>query len=243
MTRMLSKRRYAVLILGIARSGTSALSGTLAALGVGFGTGLKRRDWQNLKGNFEHKELSLANQRILKGLGSCWSDDEPLPADWQTDPVVVGERQVLEGHIATDFAGLEVFAVKDPRLVPLFGLYSDILDAMGVTPVLIASRRPLEEVAASIAKSGYHIGPFDAAKAERLYRHYGDMISAISAEHAVLQIDYADLMRSPETAVDHLRRFLPFDVRPDRIALPALRAFLDPALYRSRASDITSEAQ
>ncbi|MEQ9229573.1 MAG: hypothetical protein RIF46_02755 [Cyclobacteriaceae bacterium] len=75
-------KTHAILVLGIARSGTSALAGTLAHMGIPFGNGLKPIDEQNAKGNYEHLELSKLNQQVLKVLGSNWSDHNPLPKNW-----------------------------------------------------------------------------------------------------------------------------------------------------------------
>ena len=76
-----SDGQEAVVVLGVARSGTSALSGALDILGVPFAGRLKPLDDWNAKGNYEHAELSDANKRILRALDSDWSDESPLPGD------------------------------------------------------------------------------------------------------------------------------------------------------------------
>ncbi len=74
--------RNAVVVVGIARSETSALSGALNILGVPFAGRLKLLDSWNAKGNYEHADLSDANKRILRALDSDWSDESPLPGKW-----------------------------------------------------------------------------------------------------------------------------------------------------------------
>ncbi|MEE9411759.1 MAG: hypothetical protein V3V22_01780 [Methylococcales bacterium] len=152
--------KYAFIVLGVARSGTSALAGCLSHLGVEFGQGLKPVDWQNPKGNFENKALSQANQRLLALLGSNWSDHKSLPEGWRSFADVSKEDGIIENIIRKVFSEHSPIGLKDPRLVPLLPLYMDLLKRLGYIPVLISTTRNKHEVIESIGKSGYYHGEY-----------------------------------------------------------------------------------
>ncbi|HJX24749.1 MAG TPA: hypothetical protein VJ252_01225, partial [Chthoniobacterales bacterium] len=67
--------RKAVVILGMHRSGTSALCGALDLLGVDFGERLMPANHANEKGYWEHEEIVRFHDDLLSSLGSRWDDD------------------------------------------------------------------------------------------------------------------------------------------------------------------------
>ena len=72
-----------VVVLGMHRSGTSALAGILGLLGVHLGSKLLNAPAEeNAKGFCEHTGILDLQQTILLTLGSNWDDTRPLPAYW-----------------------------------------------------------------------------------------------------------------------------------------------------------------
>ena len=72
-----------VLILGMHRSGSSALMGVLKILGLKTGRKLLGPvPESNVRGHFEHREILEVNENILKFLGSGWDDLSALPKNW-----------------------------------------------------------------------------------------------------------------------------------------------------------------
>lgn len=204
--------KKAILVLGIARSGTSALSGTLSHLGIPFGDNLKPIDRQNKKGNFEHCTLSWAHQRILKSLNSSWSDHNPLPEGWTKKEKVLLESEIIKDILKTDFKPYPVFGIKDPRLVPLYPLYLDILKDLNIKPIIIAITREKNEVLESIQDSGYFQGSYSPELGERLYHHYMNCIDEALHDQQGLKLNYHDLLYSTSSILKKLLQFLPQDV-------------------------------
>lgn len=225
---------HAVLVLGIARSGTSALAGALAAMGVDFGTDMKPVDWRNPKGNFEHFTLSRLNQKALALLGSNWSDSRPLPVGWQKHPGIAAIAAEIGDRIRADFGTSRLFGLKDPRLVPLFPLYRDALARMGATVHIVSIARAEREVLSSIRRSGYFHGWYLPWRGRRLYRHYMRMIAEIRAGQGGIHLAHADLMRDPAAVLADLATLLPFREAGLSADLDAGAAFVDPGLYRQR---------
>ncbi len=69
----------AVIVLGMHRSGTSALAGMLSMLGVQFGDSLMAPQADNSKGFWEHRDIVGLNDRILAAFDSSWDDVRPIP--------------------------------------------------------------------------------------------------------------------------------------------------------------------
>ena len=76
----------AVIVLGMHRSGTSAVAGALGVLGVNLGERLVQAQADNPKGYWEHADAVQLHERLLAALGSAWEDPRELPVDWTQTP-------------------------------------------------------------------------------------------------------------------------------------------------------------
>jgi hypothetical protein len=228
-------QKRCILILGIARSGTSALAGALAAAGVPFGDDSKPTDWRNPKGNFEHFTLSKLNQEVLARLGSNWSDARPLPEGWLKRADVRGLMQEISDRIEADFGNLAVFGLKDPRLVPLFPLYQEVFTDLSRAITLVTIERIEAEVLASIRKSGYFHGWYFPWRGRKLYRHYMQQIAALRMAPGSLHVAHVDLLASPEAVLSELLENLRLSEAGLAVNPSAGAQFIDQALFRNRA--------
>jgi hypothetical protein len=127
-------RRQAVVVLGMHRSGTSALCGALDRLGVDFGGRLMpATDW-NAKGHWEHQEIVDLHDALLYAHGSRWDDDEPLRAGWAEADVTRDARAQLIAILERDFRESAIFGIKDPRMCRLLALWRAVFEAAEVEP-------------------------------------------------------------------------------------------------------------
>ena len=232
--------KHAVLVCGIARSGTSAVSGALAAAGLPFGDGLKPRDWQNPNGNHEDAALSDLNTEILALFGMSWSTDLPLPEGWVDRPDVIAIVKRMEAEFEARFGDLPIFGLKDPRLVPLFALYARFLRDLGRQIHVITVSRNRREVLASIRKSGYYHRKFTVRRGRRLYRYYMTQIDRLRVDPGSQHVTYDALLADPTGTVERLIAGLPMaevGLVPD---VAAGAAFIDRALWRNRRPSLWS---
>src|SRR5215469_9555194 len=81
--------RRAVFVLGMHRSGTSAVTRVLNLLGVELGTGLMAASPDNERGYWEHLGIVQEHDQLLEALGSSWDDVRALPPDWTKNPAAV----------------------------------------------------------------------------------------------------------------------------------------------------------
>ena len=122
-----------VAILGMHRSGTSAVAGMLADHGLEFGQ-VRERNRFNRRGNRELPELNDLHEAILERAGGTWWRP---PAEV---PVRAGDLR-RRNKILGAVEGGEI-AVKDPRMLVCPGLWADLkLSAIGVirNPVAVRS--------------------------------------------------------------------------------------------------------
>lgn len=141
-----------LLVLGMHRSGTSAVTGLLDQLGIPVSGELLGAESYNEKGLFENKAVNLFHERLLAHLGSRW--DDPMPVSNQFVETHAGQAFVAE---LADIIRIEllsvapIFAVKDPRMCRFVRLWRAALSkAETEGRAIIPLRHPLN-VAASLA--------------------------------------------------------------------------------------------
>ena len=142
----------AVIVLGMHRSGTSALAGVLRLLGVELGSSSLAPTEDNVKGFWEHGEIVEIHERLLSSLGSSWDDVRPLPNSWWMDDRIMPTRAELIGVIRRDFARAKVWGVKDPRMCRLVPLWLDVMNELGCRCCFVLIHRHPVEVARSLEK-------------------------------------------------------------------------------------------
>lgn len=79
---MRETKRRAIIVLGMHRGGTSALTGALGMLGMRLPDSLMPPTTDNPKGYFESVQIYAIHERLLAAAGTSWSGIEGLPADW-----------------------------------------------------------------------------------------------------------------------------------------------------------------
>jgi len=183
--------KRAVIILGMHRSGTSAVAGALRCMGVNFGEHLMpAKAGANDKGYFEHVGVVDLHERLLSALESGWDDLRLLPHEWWKQDVVSPFRRELLEMLREDFGTSRLWGIKDPRMCRLMPLWYSVLDELEVSPLCVLVFRHPEEVAMSLQRrdemetsGGYllwmnHVLEAEAASRGRMraFVRYEDML-------------------------------------------------------------------
>lgn len=113
----------AVLVVGMHRSGTSALAGTLSMAGVDLGSRLVPPAADNPKGFFEHDAVGRIHHDLLVEIGSSWHDIRPLPDDWSDGQPAKKAVARLRAELERSFSKTQLWGVKDPRLSRCFAIW------------------------------------------------------------------------------------------------------------------------
>jgi len=119
--------RTAYLVLGMHRSGTSALANLLALAGADLPREVMPADAHNARGYFEPWRIAVFNDRRLAAAGTAWDDPfaalAPAPedeADWREEA-----RRLFRAQFGRRRRPL----LKDPRVSVLGDLWRGVLDA------------------------------------------------------------------------------------------------------------------
>lgn len=140
----------AIAILGMHRSGTSAVSGLLNTLGVYLGSGdlLGGAGSDNPKGFFEFNPFLEINETLLQRVNSSWNNlPSPMP-DWAGDPAFADLREEAARRARQYFTDVPLWAFKDPRTCVTLPFWRAAVPA--ISDALLVLRHPLE-VADSLA--------------------------------------------------------------------------------------------
>ncbi len=224
-------RQLGVLVLGMHRSGTSALTRLLALHGIALGDALLPAAADNPTGFWEHREVVALHERLLAALGRAWDDPRALPRDWLDHPAAWEAQAGIGALLDREFAGHPAWAVKDPRLCRFVPLWRRAMAERGIDAVAVFALRHADEVAASLeARDGLPRGV-----GHLLWARY--LLDALAgsegmARHAIrYDALLADWQGAVRAFVDATGLRLPHPADPDSVA-----AFLSPTLRHHAAT-------
>lgn len=191
-----------VFIVGMHRSGTSALGSVIEPLGLSVGKTLMPPTADaNPRGYYENLSIADLHDRFLTDLGRSWMDARPLPSRAFAGKAARLFRRELSPLILKEFAQ-ERPLIKDPRLCTLLPLWLPLIeetfpDACFLLPV----RHPVE-VASSLRKRdkmpmshGLALWMLHVLEAEKATRGFPRAFST-----------YDQLLESPAQTLDSLAR-------------------------------------
>ena len=228
-----------VVVLGMHRSGTSAVTGVIDALGLPACRAEDRfppRKW-NARGNFESRSLTLFDEQLLNFLGGTWWAPPMPPKGW-------ADRLALEGwRITAEYLfgvahPTRAWVWKDPRACVLMPFWDRVLRSDPLRIVVL--RNPLESAASLNARDGMELD-HALALAERSLR----VSLRDSAGRAVMITSYDELLDDLD---DWCRRAASFITDrglqlPDPIPVDDARSLLDDSLRHHREhADLSSAA-
>lgn len=145
------RRPTAVLVVGMHRSGTSAVTRTLNLLGAALpGDLLLPDDTQNPTGFWESAGIVDSHDRFLAAIGSRWDDPLPLPASAFTTTAARACHDELVAILHRDLGTAPLFVIKDPRLCRLLPLWRSVLATFGARPLAVLPVRDPSAVAMSL---------------------------------------------------------------------------------------------
>jgi hypothetical protein len=202
-----------VFILGMHRSGTSCLAGSLERCGLFLGD-VSRSNVSNPRGTHELSEVRRAHGQILRANGGSWRHP---PAEITVD---ARQKRVLR-RIATSFSGYEPCGIKDPRFLLLLEHWLAIVDSFTLVGTF---RHPIAAARSLHARAPR--SPFPEEEAYQLWLRYnGELVRWHKVyQFPIIEFDLSDAetyLRSVATLA------LEMGLRPD---MDRLREFVSSTL-------------
>lgn len=188
-----------LLVVGMHRSGTSALCAALRACGASFGDRLlDPLAGVNDEGFWEDAEVVECNERLLAAAGGSWyaPGDAVLGGDWPA-AALADFRADAQRILGRGFGSPDsLWAIKDPRFCLTLPLWLEACQRAGLTPrVCYASRAPREVARSLLRRDGFPEGY--CLRLDLDYRR--SALAALPGD--VLRVDYPDLLASPQAVM------------------------------------------
>jgi hypothetical protein len=147
--RSMSKSR-AVLLLGMHRSGTSAIARGLGALSVYLGNDFLDAQPENPTGYWEDKGIVALNERLLAALGLKWDDTRAIDRRAFERRRVRALRGDAVRYLNRTFTSTPLWGFKDPRTIRVLPFWQRTLRECEVDDSYVVAIRNPRSVAASL---------------------------------------------------------------------------------------------
>jgi hypothetical protein len=148
-------KRQALLVLGMHRSGTSAVTRVASLLGAAVPVHVMGANEANPQGHWEPAELVAAHDSLLRAAGSDWHDWKPFDASFWETPDGAARKEELRRLLASEYRDGSFLVMKDPRICRFADAWLEILREAGYTPyVILPTRNPLEIARSLLERDG-----------------------------------------------------------------------------------------
>jgi hypothetical protein len=190
-----------VVVVGMHRSGTSAVTGAVGALGFNLVSAEDRLTPHD--SNPEHWEslsILLHNDAILARFGGTWDAPPQLPDGWETDRGLPDYASALK-LLAAAYPDLGPSVWKDPRACLLLPYWREVLRAP--MAAVLVWRAPL-----AVARSLRHRDGLPVAYGVALWERYNRSAIANLAGTDVYVLNYDVLVQDPAGSLSGLTSWL-----------------------------------
>jgi len=183
-----------IVVLGMHRSGTSAITRSLEVLGVALGKNLLPAvQGDNDKGFWEDADLYRINERVLSKLDSSWHALGQLDQQRFLTNSLSAERDEATELLRQRLEGVSVFAFKDPRTANLLSFWQAVFRELKVDDRYLIAVRDPRSVADSLLKRN------SMARQQSYCLWMKHLLNAVqlSADKPRLVVDYDLMLEDP----------------------------------------------
>lgn len=215
-----------IVVLGMHRSGTSAVTRGLQVMGVELGDRLiPAIEGNNSKGFWEDSDLNTLDVEMLAALDSDWFHLTPIEAKdveaLRNQGYFVRAVELLGQKVG----GVAVFGFKDPRVAKLLPFWKEVFNHCNVNVnYILALRHPLSVVKSLAKRDGI-------AEGQSYLLWLGHVITALigsTGDKRVL-VDYDRLMQSPDAELMRISKCIDLEIDSEKLQIYKTE-FLDQGL-------------
>ncbi len=219
-----------IVVLGMHRSGTSAIARSLQLLGVELGSSLLSANPDNIKGFWEDAEINAFNAELLQSVGADWHSLAPVTTEKLLNILNTGFFGRALELLREKTKQISIFGIKDPRMSRLLLFWQRVFEQGDYNvSYVIALRNPL-----SVAQSLRNRDGFEPEKSFYLWLEH--VVPAIvgTKDFKRVVVDYDRLLDDPGLELACVANALGLS-EPDPSALAAYKnEFLEEGLRHTR---------
>lgn|GEM_PF-796042 len=199
-------QRTAILVVGMHRSGTSAITRTISLMGAALPADLiPPGPIENPRGFWESASVIENHDRFLAQAGSRWDDPLPIAEHWFVSPAAAACRDEIVAILHRQVGSAPCFVIKDPRLCRLLPIWKSALDSMGLRTVAVLPVRDPAAVALSLrVRNG-----FSREKSLALWLVHSLLAERATRDWPRIFVRYDDFIADPVRAAKAMAGRLP----------------------------------
>lgn len=189
--------RDQIVVLGMHRSGTSAVTELIHTMGayVGDADSLTKQSWQNARGFFERQDVRKICEALLQGAGADWWKVSGFHPDSVPHSVLEEQMRAIR-RVVEQLASHGTWVIKEPRLCMLFPLFKRFLHR---AIVVHAVRHPVEVAQSLRFRNGF---PLQVGLA--LWEVYNVAIINNAAGVPTVVVNYDELVGAPSAVASRI---------------------------------------
>jgi len=225
--------RIAIVVIGMHRSGSSAMARLLSLVGAALPKRLMTATEWNETGHWEPQHVALYNDRVLAAVDATW--DSPFGLGMNAhrravfDPFVEEARSIL----VEEYGDAPLIVLKEPRISLLTDLWIKALEAEQFTCKFVVTVRSPIEVAASLRRRD----GFALDKGLLLWSAYLASSELLTRSYDRIFCHYDDVLARPEAVLDDIEAKLGIEFpRRTAKAQAAADAFIRPDMKHNHAA-------
>jgi hypothetical protein len=226
--------KVALLVMGVGRSGTSALTRVLNFLGAALPPETLGAGRGNERGHWEPLSILALNEEILAVNGSDWYDPHSFPKAWFTGSEAAVFIERATAIIENDYGGAPFIVIKEPRICRLAPIYLAALNRIGyASRVVIPLRHPSEVIGSLKLRDDA-----DELTSELIWIRHILETEAATRRCPRVWTTYDELLEDWRSVQARIASTL--DIawpQPAQTVAPEINAFLAPALRHFNASE------
>ena len=227
---MSEKKRKCIFVIGMHRSGTSAMAGALHQLGIPIGKDIMAPNQYNEKGYFENNKVYHLNDEIFEFLGVNWHTTYLLEESWHERQDLQPFKNKIIQILDEEFENEELFLIKDPRISILAPVWIEVFEGLGIEMKWIMMLRHPYEIQESLKRREN----FGELKTAMLWMDHMLRSERRSRKFLRLIVDFQELLDNPNNTIREVCNKLQLSICEKHKSLVATGSFIDRGLIHTK---------